>query len=188
MSPAFRDYVNTINPLSEHDWNLLGKYMQTKRVSKNCQVLRVGEVCHWVAFVQQGVFRRFGLIHDEEVINEFVVEYHFLSDYNSFLSGQPATSFIEALEPGELLVLSVTDLKKLYEQSAAIQTFARRALEESFMSCQLYIGMMANKSSLERYQLFIQHYPTIIQRVPLYMVASFLSMRPETLSRIRHHR
>jgi CRP-like cAMP-binding protein len=153
---------------------------------KKQYLLKEGEVCRLHTFVCQGCLRIFRVGPDgADHIIKFAVEDWWVSDQESLLSGQPAVSNIDALEDSEVLQWTRENYDLLLAEIPAFRTFYNqmmaRALEASTNRIYENISLTAE----ERYHQFIRRYPGTFNRVPLYMVASYLGVARETLTRIR---
>jgi len=157
-----------------------------KKLRKRQYILQEGDVCKYLAFVEKGMLRSY-TIDDKgnEHIMQFAFEGWWISDQFSFLTGQPAIYTIDALEDSELLLLSKSAEEQLLQQIPKFEKFFRILLQNSLIATQTRLISSLSQRAEERYQQLVNGCPTILQRVPQHMMASFLGITPETLSRIR---
>ncbi|MDO1450255.1 Crp/Fnr family transcriptional regulator [Rhodocytophaga aerolata] len=160
--------------------------LKLKKLRRKQFLVVMGEVSRVESFVTKGCLRAFTIDEKyEEHILQFAIEDWWISDFRSFLTGQPANQYIEALEETTVLQFSYEDLQKLYEQVPKFERFFRIKLQNAYMSFEHRVTTAISKSAEERYLDFTKRYAYLEQRVPLYMIASYLGFTPEFLSKIR---
>jgi len=156
-----------------------------KHLSKKEYLVRQGETCRHIAFINEGLMRLYYDIEGEEYVRQFHFERSFCSEYQSFLTEKPAQMSLQALEDCELLIMSHTDLHALFRLSKEFERIGRVLAEQSFIFVSQRFASMLLESPEERYQILVRERPKVVQRVPQYMIASYLGITPEALSRIR---
>lgn len=172
--------------LTENEKELIKGYLAPKKLRKRQYLLQEGDVCKHAAFVEKGALRAF-TIDDKgaEHIVQFAVEGWTIADLYSFITGEPATYNIEALEDAELLLISTTAQEELIKQIPQYEHYLRLQMQGAYIALQRRITAMITMTTEERYTALINTYPNIVQRVPQHMIASYLGLTPETLSRTR---
>ncbi|MGV3557277.1 Crp/Fnr family transcriptional regulator [Larkinella arboricola] len=157
------------------------------RVLRRKQFLvQMGEVCRFESFVTNGCLRAFAIDPKGQEHNVlFALEDWWISDFQSLLTEQPATLYVEALEETQVLQIEKKDLDNLFIQIPAFERFFRIKLQNAFIAFQNRIFSTISQTAEERYLAFCHRYPHIEQRVPQYMIASYLGFTPEFLSKIR---
>ena len=181
-----RAYYKQILPtMSPEAWELAQSLLTVRTVKKRDFVIKEGEVCNFIAFVNYGSVRMYHLIEGREKIMSFCNETCYISEYQSFLTRRPAQVSIQALENTELVETSYEGLQLLYQKVPEANILGRLIAEQLFLM--LFDGsLMVIKESIEqRYNKLINEQPWLMQRVPQYMIASFLGITPEALSRIK---
>jgi CRP/FNR family transcriptional regulator, anaerobic regulatory protein len=156
-----------------------------KKLKRKEFLCQEGQVCHSVAFINQGCLRYFYLTDGEEKTGQFFFENAWYTDYESFLTGEPSKQNIQALEPSELLILSKTVLHELYETLPKFERFGRIMAENAYLGSRKNNVSYLTLSPEERYQQLIRERPKLLERVSLKYIASYLGIKPESLSRIR---
>jgi CRP/FNR family transcriptional regulator, anaerobic regulatory protein len=148
-------------------------------------VLEQGKVCHSLGLIYKGVARNFFLGNGKEITNWFDSEGSFIGSMYSFLAQKPSEESIELLEPSILYMITYKDYQKAKKAAPEIDLLEKKI---TFF----YINLIENRtrnllaySAVERYHLFFKQHPDLLNRVPLKIIASFLGITPETLSRIR---
>jgi len=181
----FRNVADRID-LTEEEKQLCKSFFAPKKLRKRQYLLQEGDVCKYVAFVEKGMLRSY-TIDDKgsEHIMQFAFEGWWIADNYSFLTGEPATYTIDALEDSELLLLSKQAEDQLLEKIPKFEKYFRLLLQNNVIATQRRLMSSHSQTAEERYQQLIDSCETIPQRVPQHMIASFLGITPETLSRIR---
>ena len=155
-------------------------------VSKKEILLRQGDVCKHIYFVNDGTLRAFySDKNDKETTIMFGVADWWITDMYSFQNQQPALMNLEALEASEVLELSKVDLDKLYVDVPKFERFFRIIIQNAYIREQVRVIHNLSMTAEERYEVFMQKYPHIAQRVTQKQIASYLGITPEFLSAIR---
>jgi CRP/FNR family transcriptional regulator, anaerobic regulatory protein len=182
---AIRNFISRFVSFSEEEWNAHQAFLSKRSIKKGGYLLRAGEVCNYVTFINKGFFRIYHTVGDEERTANFAFDGNYVTDYSSFVSRLPSADNIVAMEDAEVLNLHYDDLQKAYEQYPVWQKFGRKVAE-------YIILFMAdrNRSLLfltpEQYYIKVmKDRPKVIANVPLKYIASYLGVTPEALSRIR---
>jgi CRP-like cAMP-binding protein len=121
---------------------------------------------------------------NEQVI-QFGIENWWIADQDSLLNHAPANTYIQAIEAAEVLLLTEKNQSFLFEQIPALESYFRVMMQKSFVASQRRIGFIFNMTDEERYFNFVKLFPGFVQRVPQYMLASYLGFTPQFLSRLR---
>jgi CRP-like cAMP-binding protein len=147
---------------------------------------KAGEVCEGSFFVVQGAC--YSYYTDAKAMRRVVriaVENMWIGDIGSFSTGRPSMFTVEALEPCEVLAISREKARLAYEKTRFMDRYMRLRFEFAYFALQERLTKVAAESAAERYQSFAAENPETIQRIPQYIIASFLGIQPESLSRIR---
>lgn len=157
-----------------------------KTLRKKHYLLREGEVCKYNCFVAKGCLRLYHVTEDGSPhILRFAVENWWMADYESYNSGKPSKNDIDALEDSKLVMIEKNDMNDLVESIPSFRVFRDRLDARSFDASQNRILSIISDGAEKRYEKFIATYPDFFSRVPLHMIASFLGLTRETLSRVR---
>ncbi len=171
--------------LTKDEFQYYFDLLQFRIFERNEQLLMPGQVCKQAYFIQSGCFRYFTLVDGEEQTGQFFFEGSWYSDYESFLFEKPTNQTIEALEKTTVAILTKEALGKLYRKIPTFERFGRLMAENAFMGLRKYTESLTHISAEERYKQLIKNRPKVIQRVPQQYIASYLGIRPQSLSRIR---
>lgn len=171
--------------LSADDRRVIERLFVPREFEKGEHFLWAGEVCREVLFIETGIFRHFLNREGEELIYFFAAENDFVSDYESFLSGEPSDKNIQALEAARGLTINREDLQHFYSDVKFGERFGRLALEQIFVANLRQVTSFYQDTPAERYQSFVRNYQNLQNRIPQYYIASYVGIKPESLSRIR---
>jgi CRP-like cAMP-binding protein len=186
MYDLFFQNLNSKVRLTEEEQEQIKSYLTFKKLRKKQYLLQEGDVCKIIAFVEKGALRAYSVDdNSNEYIIQFGLEGWTISDLYSFLTGEPATYNIDALEDSELVLISKSAHEELLQTMPKYETFTRLNITGAYLAMQRRLTSIISASVEERYQDFIALYPHIAQRVPQHMIASYMGLTPETLSRIR---
>lgn len=147
--------------------------------------LNEGELCRKIALVTKGVFYSYYQKDGNDIIEDFCLEGCFLADYPAFINQTPAQKNFKALEDAQLLTISKEELDDLYQSNPAYERAGRLIAEFLFTGWESKLRDNIFLSPTERYKNLIKTRPDILQRVPQYLIASFLNITPQYLSQIR---
>ena len=163
--------------------------LKLKKVKKKKLLLQAGEICEFEAYMIKGCARIYFLDENGfEVDVAFAIEDWWLSDLASFTQQKPADLFIQTIEDCEMFFITYNDKEKLYKQVPKFERFFRILTQRSYDTTIKRLISTIAKPAQERYQDFIKKYPTIPQRVPQHLIAAYLGISPEFLSKIRSKR
>ncbi len=168
---------------------ILQDYLQTAVIGKKEHLLNEGQTCNAVYFVTQGCLRQYYLQENgaEQTI-QFAIENWWMSDYISFETQRPSTFYIQAVEQTTLLYIRHSDQAALFEAIPLLERYFRLVLQRAYMASLTRIQYIFTFTGAERYHHFQELFPAFVQRIPQYMLASYLGFTPEFLSKIRAKR
>lgn len=126
-------YKKLLPCLHEEDWNVMQEKFTIQKLKKGEFLIRNGEICQQVNFINKGLLRMFYLVDGKETCTAFVCENEYFSDYSSFLTRQPSHVNIDALEDCELINLSFDDMQAIYKSNPVFETFGRKIAEMLFI-------------------------------------------------------
>jgi CRP/FNR family transcriptional regulator, anaerobic regulatory protein len=177
--------LETIISLNEEIKEDTRKYFKPKSFKRNTILKTEGEAATHMYFLNSGLIRSYIIDGEKEITRQFFFEDSFASDYISFLTKDKSNTLVSTIEDCEVLVVGFNDLEYLYERHPAIMKVGKVMAERAFVHNALRSESMQKDDATTRYKKLIQERPKVIQRVPLYMISSYLGLTPEALSRIR---
>jgi CRP-like cAMP-binding protein len=185
MFDRLKASLDRLLPLTQEEFIHFVMLLKPLRLAKNEHFLRAGEVCTHLAFINLGCLRYYYLKDGEEFNGQFFFEGAWVGEYKSFLTGQPAVQYFNALEDTELLVMHRSDLEQLYVDLPKFERFGRVLAENVVIGSQHRTASLLFETPEERYLKLLKDRPKVMERVPLHHIASYLGIKPESLSRIR---
>jgi len=187
MFEIFAAYLKEKGGLTDEEVKRVEEVTILKKLRKRQYLLQEGDISHYNCFIAKGCLRLYRVSKDgTERILKFGIENWWISDYESYNTGRPSKSNIDALEDSELILIKKEDFDFVSEAIPNLQKFIKRLEEKSFDVSQNRILSNISETAEEKYENFIRSCPEINRRVPLHMIASFLGVSRETLSRVRN--
>lgn len=173
-------------PLSVSEKALIASYLRERKVKKGQFLVHEGAVSRCTNFVTAGSIRTYFIDHNgQEHIVQFAIEGWWISDLNSFIQQVPATFNVQAIEDSVVLELPFESLEKLYEQVPQLERYFRIVTQRAFVAFQQRVVQNISMTAEDRYLAFQQKYPKIELRIPQRLVASYLGISAEFLSKIK---
>ena len=186
MFEMLRTYFECRFRLTDEEFDFIKKSFLPKHLKKGAVLLREGEVAKYSAFVEKGCLRSYVIDNKgREHIVLFAPENWWINDSESIRNGTPATYFIDAIEESDILLLDAPSHLKLLEQVPGYASAFQTGVQKHAAAKDRRIVASLTATAEERYNDFLKTYPSIAQRVPQHMLASYLGITPETLSRVR---
>ncbi|WP_430612189.1 Crp/Fnr family transcriptional regulator [Flavobacterium sp. JP2137] len=185
FSPLWQS-LSKITPLNPEDYEVVHAFFKKTKLRKKDCLLKAGDVSNSLYFVSQGCLRMFFVADNgQEKTAYFALEQWWISDFLSFTRGGASSFYIDAVEKSEVYELTQVNQELLLETFPALERYFRIHLERAYGAAQYRVKYHFSLSKEENYIHFKSLFPEFIQRVPQYMLASFLGLTPEYLSEIR---
>lgn len=187
MFEIFERYILAHIALSTDDLQFIRSLSTTRKVRKRQFILREGEVARHKIFVCEGLLRTYSRKEDgSEYIMRFAAEHVWTTDHESYYYQIPSKYNIEAVEDTTVVLWTKENFIELTQAIPVLNAYVVDVMASSMNAIQGRLLGNISYTNEEKYQDFINTYPDVFQRVPLHMVASYLGVSRETLSRIRH--
>ncbi len=178
-------HINSYFPLSSEVQQSLASCFKETVLSKEKYIVRKGQTCSQLYFLEQGAVRGFYQAESKEITHWFGFENNFITSFYSFTTGKPAVEYIQLLEDSLLWSISKKDMIKLCSQYHDVERLVRIAYETYYVRLEERFVNSHFKTASELYENLLKQAPHIVERVPLGYIASYLGMSQETLSRVR---
>lgn len=186
MIEALVKHIRQYVPLEEEEATLLEAFVEVLEVKNKTFLLKEGEVCQANYFVIKGCCRSYFITEkDAEHVHLFSIENWWITDYTSLERRSPSMFNIQALEPSTLAAIPRDKQDELFKAIPQLERYFRIILEKALAAAQMRVRFIYSMTGQERYHHFSALYPEFLQRVPQYMLASYLGFTPEFLSKIR---
>lgn len=177
--------IKKIVPFQQEEFDVFAQQLSVKQLKKNEVWEEMGKVSECMGFVNMGMLRQYYIKEGDEFTDCFYAEGEFVGNYISYLSQEPSTTMTVAMEPCELLIIHFAELEKLYKDIPAVEQFSKIVGEQKLFELNKRNSSLLMDSPEERYYKLIEQRPDLHKRVPQYLIAQYLGIRPESLSRIR---
>lgn len=180
------NYINDFINLTEKEKSFLILNTTSRKYLKGQYIVQQGDVCKSSNFIISGCTKNFYVDEKgQEHIIMFAIENWWTSDIGSFITQTPSDFNVQCLENTEVIQFSNQNQDEIFKQIPKFETLFRKLLEKALVSSQKRILNNFSLSAKEQYIYFKTQYPTIEHRVPQYMVASYLGITKEFLSKIK---
>ena len=172
--------------LTDEETEKLISIIQTKKIKKRELIDQPSYVCKYRNYIEKGAFRSYFIDNDgKEHTVQIAVEDHFTSDFYSYITQTPATLFVEALEDSLILQMTYNDIEGLCKEIHALSEYFRITTERAFAFSRKRALSNLSLTAEERFLELEKRYPNIVYRVPQKVIASYLGITPEFMSKIR---
>lgn len=182
----FKNYLQKNAGLAEPEFKTLTQSLRTEQIDKGALLLRQGEICSYAIFVEKGLLRSYTIDEaGKEHIIQFASENWIITDRSSTYFNEGSDFYIDAIESTTAVFLDRSFIDRASELSNAFRQFNEKALHNHIRHLQKRITLLLSATAEQRYLNFIRLYPDLTLRVPQWMIASYLGVAPESLSRVR---
>ena len=184
--PGFITHIRRYVELSDDEVLKLEPYLQPMELKRREYLLREGEVCRYNYFVEKGCLRMF--FNNDKMVEQttqFAIENWWLSDYFSFARQSPSEYAIQAVEKSVIVAVDNHLQDDLFVELPQLERYFRIMMQRALSASQLRVKMIYQLSKEDMYRHFNNSYPQFFQRVPQYMIASYLGLTPEYMSELR---
>jgi len=181
----FKNITSKIK-ISEQDFEKFLSLTKTIEIKKNEFFINEGNRVKYIAFINTGVLYSYSVDDkgDKHVV-QIALENHWISDLFSFLSNEPSLFNVQAIEPSKITLISKDNFETACDTIPAFERFFRILIQNAYVNSQRRVSRIYANSAEERYLKLINSNPKIIQSVPQHYIASYLGIKPQSLSRIR---
>jgi CRP/FNR family transcriptional regulator, anaerobic regulatory protein len=185
MTEQIINSVKSIVRINEAEEAAFTSILSVKTFKKKEFLLQEGRICNSIFFINSGCTRVFYNVDGVENTVQFFFSGGWYTDFQSFLTGKPTVENMQALESCEIVQFKKEDLYKLYNTHPVFDRVGRILAENAFLSISRLNQMMKNQEPEERYLNLLKQRPELVDKIPQHYIASYLGIKPESLSRIR---
>lgn len=186
MFEQLYDSIHKNVSLTDEEWELCKNSFRPKRMRKRQFLLQEGDHCREITFIEKGALFSYSV---DDKGNQHVMQFGFegwwIADLHSFFTDTPSTLNIELMENSELLMLDRSKHEELIEEIPGYESYIRIIFQNAYVALQQRVENALGLTAEEKYSRLIKRSPEFMNRVPLNLVASYLGVSPETLSRVR---
>lgn len=180
-----RELSRRYSTMTHDELDILESVLVPMKFAKGDMILKEGEVCRCIYFIDKGLVRQFYIKHGKEVTEHLGNDHSVFMCIESLFKEVPTQLQVEALEPCMIYALPKDRLERVALHNVNIQILYRKILEESLILSQVHADLVRFETAQDRYRRMCKLYPQVVLRAPLLFIASYLQMTPETLSRVR---
>ena len=171
--------------MTHEELDLLESILVPIKFNKNQPILKEGEICDSIYYVDKGLIRQFYFKNGKEVTEHLGENHTIFMCIESLFKEEPTKLQVEAIEPSIVYALPKKRLESVALHNVNIQILYRKILEESLILSQMHADLVRFETAQDRYRKMCKLMPQVVLRAPLVYIASYLQMTPETLSRVR---
>jgi len=180
-----RKHIEQLTPLNDEEFDHIKTFFTLKRVRKNQYLLHEGDEVKYEYLVVKGIYKVFYVDgQGKEYIVQFAQENWWMTDYQAYFKQKQATMYVECVEEGEVLCLTLYGREKLSADLHKMEHFFRVKLTNGYVALQQRIALLLSSTPQQRYEEFARLHPTLLQRIPKKLIAEYLGVSRETLSRL----
>ncbi len=180
-----RELARKYSTMTHDELDILESVLVPMKFAKNEMILKTGEVCRNIYYIDHGLIRQFYFKNGKEVTEHLGVDHSIFMCIESLFREEPTRLQVEALEQTVIYALPKEKLEEVALHTVNIQILYRKILEESLILSQIHADLVRFESAQDKYKKLCKNSPQIVLRAPLVYIASYLQMTPETLSRVR---
>jgi CRP-like cAMP-binding protein len=182
----FYHYLQGYVPLTRHEFHQLEPYFEIREFEKKVKVINAGEVERYLNVIAWGLVRKYLPVRNREITVQLASEGHIIHSELSFHYRVPSRSVVETIEPSVFLSISYDSLEQLYERFPKVERLGRLMISDLFIKKDNRYFDQLRKTTRERFLEYVKTHPQMLQRVPQKYIASYLNIKPETFSRLKH--
>jgi len=182
----FYHYLQGYVPLTKHEFHQLEPYFEIREFEKKVKVINAGEVERYLNVIAWGLVRKYLPVRNREITVQLASEGHIIHSELSFHYRVPSRSVVETIEPSVFLSISYDSLEQLYERFPKVERLGRLMISDLFIKKDNRYFDQLRKTTRERFLEYVKTHPQMLQRVPQKYIASYLNIKPETFSRLKH--
>ncbi len=180
-----RELARKYSTMTHSELDVLEGILVPLRYAKGEMILREGEICENIYYIERGLIRQFYFKHGKQITEHLGEDHTIFMCIESLFKEEPTRIQVEALEPTLVYALPKKRLEEVAIRNVNIQMLYRKILEESLIISQVHADLVRFETAHARYQMMCKRWPQVVLRAPLVYIASYLQMTPETLSRVR---
>jgi len=179
-------FIQQYIKVSEQDFNQFIPYFEVRTFSKREEVLRYGQTDDYLNLVVKGLLRKYVLVGKNEKTLQLAIEGKVIQSEVSFHTRVPSNVIIEALEPSILVSMRYDNVQHVLDNIPVAEQIGRQMMTYLFIKKDAKYFAQLNNTTRQRFLYYLKNHPQMMQRVPQKILASYLEIKPETFSRLKH--
>lgn len=181
---SLRKFIENYTKLSDEEWQTIYKAFEKREVGRNEVFVEEGKVCRYFFFIEEGLLRFFTVKDGVDITKTFTIAPYCFTSKSSFRNQEPAQESIQAIEESALWQMSFSKMNELTKINSW-NVFIRKLIHEVQDFTDSFLMEVRTETAEKRYEKLLEKYSTIIHKIPLKYLSSFLGIAPQSLSRIR---
>jgi signal-transduction protein with cAMP-binding, CBS, and nucleotidyltransferase domain len=179
-------YLQSYAAMTRYEFRQLEPFIEIREFDKKVKVIGEGEVERYLNVIALGLARKYLPVRNKEITIQLASEGHIIHSELSFHYRVPSRAVVETVEPTVFFSISYDSLEQMYEQFPGMERLGRLMITDLFIKSDTRYFNQLRKNTRERFLEYVRNHPQMVQRVPQKYLASFLNIKPETFSRLKH--
>jgi signal-transduction protein with cAMP-binding, CBS, and nucleotidyltransferase domain len=179
-------YLQSYAAMTRYEFRQLEPFIEIREFDKKVKVIGEGEVERYLNVIALGLARKYLPVRNKEITIQLASEGHMIHSELSFHYRVPSRAVVETVEPTVFFSISYDSLEQMYEQFPGMERLGRLMITDLFIKSDTRYFNQLRKNTRERFLEYVRNHPQMVQRVPQKYLASFLNIKPETFSRLKH--
>ena len=179
-------YLQRFLEISREEFDLLAPFLELREFDKKTVILQQGEIDNYVNIVMKGMVRKYIMSRRGEATLQLATEGHIVQSEVSFHTRKPSDVILETLEPTVLIAIRYDHMQHALDKIPGAERLGRAIVTQMFIKKDMRYFEQLKMTTRERFLAYVQNHPHMMQRVPQKILASYLSIKPETFSRLKH--
>ncbi|MBS1665924.1 MAG: Crp/Fnr family transcriptional regulator [Bacteroidetes bacterium] len=186
MLEALRHQLSAYVNFTDEEFDYFSQHVEVRSFEKKQQLTKIGQMENYMNFVLKGLAMKYFLKGKEPVVVQIAKEFDVIYAKNSFELGQLSLYIVETIEPTIFASISKENLEKMFKHSHQVERLGRRIIIDCYLQKESWEYDRMNLNTRERFVQFMRNNSDLLQRVPQKILASYLNIKPETFSRLKH--
>ena len=186
MLETLRHHLSAYVNFTDEEFEYFSQHVEIRSFDKKQQLTKIGQMENYMNFVLKGLARKYFLKGKEQVVVQIAKEFDVIYAKNSFELGQLSLYIVETIEPTVFASISKENLEKMFEHSHQVERLGRRIIVDCYLQKESWEYDRMSLNTRERFVQFMRDNSDLLQRVPQKILASYLNIKPETFSRLKH--
>ena len=186
MIEALKQYISGYAEVTDQEFEYLASKVEMRQFNKKQKIISIGETENYLNLIVKGLVRKYFLKGREELITQIAKEMDLINSSVSFLNKSPSTYIVETIEPTIFVSITLDNLEDLYSKSHKMEHLGRMIVTNLFLQKEEWDHERMRLNTRDRFVHFVKSNSDLLQRVPQKYLASYLNIKPETFSRLKH--
>ncbi len=185
MKASLINFIKRFDKFTQEEINAVVDHTEIEDFKKGTILLREGQICTKCFFVIKGCLRQYKIVDGEEKTTAFFCEGEAAVLYSSYLEKKPSKYYLSTLEHSILTTGTRSNEEELHQKFPRLENLTHTLMPDDYNKSQEHLELLSHHTAIERYQIILKKRPDLLNRVPLHLIASYIGVTPESLSRIR---